>query len=89
MKMMVEGMTCGHCIRTITKAIQVLDASARVTVNLAEKTVVIDGDINPAFAEAVIEAEGYAVTAVEATESADPHGSATREPPVCCGSCHA
>ena len=52
MKMMVEGMTCGYCVRTITKAIQVLDASARVTVNLAEKTVVLDGDINPAFAKA-------------------------------------
>ena len=62
MKLIVEGMTCGHCVRAITKALQARDADARVDVDLAAGTVAIEGRLNPAEAVAAIEADGYRVT---------------------------
>lgn len=38
----VEGMSCGHCIASVTKAVQALDAGAKVDVELATQTVRID-----------------------------------------------
>lgn len=35
----VEGMSCGHCIASVTKAVQALDAGADVDVELATQTV--------------------------------------------------
>ena len=57
----VEGMTCAHCVRAITKAIQALDPGARVAVDIAAGTVDIDGGVDPGLATAAIEAEGYRV----------------------------
>lgn len=31
----VSGMSCGHCVRAITQAIQALEQTARVEVDLA------------------------------------------------------
>lgn len=39
----VPDMTCGHCVSTITKAVQALDTSARVDVLLAERRVRVEG----------------------------------------------
>lgn len=35
-------MTCGHCVRTVTAAVQRVDAEARVEVDLAEHRVRIE-----------------------------------------------
>jgi copper chaperone len=35
----VEKMSCGHCVRAVTEAVQALDAAARVEVDLAAKKV--------------------------------------------------
>jgi len=35
----VEGMTCGHCVRAVTGAIQEIDSAATVQVDLATGTV--------------------------------------------------
>lgn len=77
MKLVVEGMTCAHCARAITHAIQALDADARVTVDVAGGTVTVDGGVDAGLAAAAIEAEGYRVVSVHAA------------PEACCGSCHA
>jgi len=39
----VPDMTCGHCVSTITKAVQALDASASVDIVLAEHRVRVEG----------------------------------------------
>ncbi|MBC7597176.1 MAG: heavy-metal-associated domain-containing protein [Kineosporiaceae bacterium] len=31
----VQGMTCGHCVRSITKAVHGMDPTARITSDLA------------------------------------------------------
>ena len=55
----VEGMTCGHCVRAVTQAVQGKDPAASVKVDLAAREVGVESRLS---AEQVIEAiteEGY------------------------------
>ena len=61
MQFKVEGMTCGHCVRGVTRAIQAVDPGARVEVDLASGRVVVDGALSEADATRAIEGEGYQV----------------------------
>ncbi|MBW8850274.1 MAG: heavy-metal-associated domain-containing protein [Xanthomonadales bacterium] len=63
MKFTVEGMTCGHCVRAITRAVQALDPAARVAVDLETKSVVVEADLPATRIAAAIAAEGYTVNA--------------------------
>lgn len=83
MKFVVEGMTCGHCVKTITSAIQALDGNAQVNVDLAAKTVAITGQVTQDAAKQAIGEAGYAVTGT-ADESADSEGGEAKS---CCGGC--
>ena len=65
MKFTVEGMTCGHCIRAVTRAIHALDPEARVDVDLSTGIVTVIGDVAAEQAAAAIAAEGYPVTAID------------------------
>jgi len=38
----VQDMTCGHCARTITQAVQALDPAAKVQIDLATHRVAIE-----------------------------------------------
>jgi copper chaperone CopZ len=76
MQLIVDGMTCDHCVRSITKAIQAIDAQARVDVDLPRGTVTIDGKVDAGRATSAIEAEGYRVTYAAV-------------PNACCGGCRA
>lgn len=40
--LVVEGMSCGHCVAAVTKAVQTLDANAKVDVELATQTVKVE-----------------------------------------------
>ncbi|HEY0203221.1 MAG TPA: heavy-metal-associated domain-containing protein [Acetobacteraceae bacterium] len=56
----VSGMTCGHCVRAVTEAIQSVDATARVEVDLTAGSVTVrDGTASPDQVSQAIEAEGY------------------------------
>lgn len=57
----VSGMTCGHCVRSVTAAIHKLDPGAEVKVDLAAKKVAVDSPEDPAKLREAIEAEGYGV----------------------------
>lgn len=39
MQFQIENMTCGGCVRGVTKAIQAVDAAATIEVNLPEQRV--------------------------------------------------
>jgi copper chaperone len=59
----VEGMTCGHCEKAITKALLSLDAQAKVVIDRTQNTVQVDSDKNrEALAQAIAD-EGYRVSA--------------------------
>jgi copper chaperone len=55
----VEGMSCGHCVKAITQAVQAKDPAASVRVDLAAREVGVESALT---AQQVIEAiseEGY------------------------------
>ena len=59
----VEGMTCGHCEKAVTKALLVLDAKAKVVIDRLQNTVQVDSEKNrEALAQAIAD-EGYRVNA--------------------------
>lgn len=61
MKFDVEGMTCGHCVRAITRAIHTLDPDARVDVDLTHGVVTVEGAILVDAAAGAIRNAGYTV----------------------------
>ena len=71
----VEDMTCGHCAGAITKAVQAVDANARVEVDLAQKIVRIEpGAAAAAKVHAAIAEAGYSpVSAIGTGLSASQH----------------
>ena len=59
----VEGMTCGHCEKAVTKALLSLDAQAKVVIDRTHNSVQVDSDkTREALAQAITD-EGYRVTA--------------------------
>ena len=59
----VQGMTCGHCEKAVTKALMALDPQARVVVDRSHDRVEVESQLErEALAKAIVD-EGYAVTA--------------------------
>jgi copper chaperone len=59
----VEGMTCGHCEKAVTKALLALDAQAKVVIDRAQNKVQVASDkTREALAQAIAD-EGYRVAA--------------------------
>ena len=59
----VEGMTCGHCEKAVTKALLSLDAQAKVVIDRTQNTVQVDSDKNREALARAIADEGYRVSA--------------------------
>ena len=59
----VEGLTCGHCEKAVTKALLSLDAEAKVLVDRTQNKVKVDSEMpRDALAKAIAD-EGYRVVA--------------------------
>lgn len=57
----VTGMTCGHCERAVTQALQQLDPQAQVVIDRTQNRVQVESSQpRQALADAIAE-EGYAV----------------------------
>lgn len=60
MKLIVDNMTCHHCVKAVTKAINDLDPKAKVSVDLTKKEVTIDGgSISQEAAIKAVDDAGY------------------------------
>jgi copper chaperone len=57
----VEGMTCGHCEKSVTKALLVLDPQANVLIDRANNKVQVDSDQPREALARAISDEGYRV----------------------------
>ncbi|AMO78534.1 copper chaperone [Pseudomonas citronellolis] len=55
----VKGMSCGHCVRAITQAIQARDGAAEVQVDLAGGEVRVASRLAAEEVLAAIREEGY------------------------------
>ena len=59
----VTGMTCGHCEKAVTRALQQVDPQAQVAIDRAQNSVQVESNQpREALAHAIAE-EGYAVAA--------------------------
>jgi copper chaperone len=59
----VEGMTCGHCEKAVTKALLSLDAQAKVVIDRTHNSVQVDSEKNREVLAQAIADEGYRVSA--------------------------
>jgi copper chaperone len=57
----VQGMSCGHCVKAITHAVQAKDPAANVRVDLAAREVGVESSLSPEQVIEVISEEGYPV----------------------------
>jgi copper chaperone len=55
----VDGMTCGGCVNSVTRAVKALDGSANVRVDLATKRVSIDGKVSEQDAIRALDDAGF------------------------------
>ena len=61
----VEKMSCNHCVRAVTQAVNEIAPAAQVDVDLAQQTVRVQGAADVVAVTKAIEAEGYTVRVVE------------------------
>ena len=66
LELRVEGMTCGHCVQSVTKAVQSIDPAAKVAIDLKAQRVSVQTDAEPAAVTSAIEEAGYEVVGMPA-----------------------
>ena len=59
----VEGMTCGHCEKAVTKALLALDTQAKVVIDRAQNKVQVESEQTRAVLSKTIADAGYRVVA--------------------------
>lgn len=59
--LMVEGMTCDHCAKAVTRAVKAKDPGAEVQVDLARRTVTARTALSREAVAAAVTGEGYKV----------------------------
>lgn len=66
-KIIVEGMSCGHCVNHVKTALEELNGVNSVNVDLDSKTAVIEAssEVSDADIKAAIEDAGYEVVNIE------------------------
>jgi len=62
-ELQVEGMTCGGCVASVTRAIRSVDNQAQVAVDLGQKTVRVDTARDLDAIRSAVSDAGYPVTA--------------------------
>lgn len=55
----VSGMTCGHCVQSVTKALQAVAGVEKVSVSLDTGRAHVDGSANLGALIRAVEEEGY------------------------------
>jgi copper chaperone len=63
LKLKVDGMTCGHCAWTVTKAVEVVPSVERALVDLKAGEVSVEGNADEVWVRKAIEGAGYDVRA--------------------------
>lgn len=61
-KIPVTGMSCQHCVRAVTSALEAMDGVKSAQVSLADKQATVtydDSKVGPEQFKAAIEEEGY------------------------------
>ncbi|MBC8580422.1 MULTISPECIES: heavy-metal-associated domain-containing protein [Zhenhengia] len=64
-KIMIEGMSCGHCVKHVQEALEGLNDVSSVEVNLAEKYAVVETTVEDSQLQEAIDDAGYDVISIE------------------------
>ena len=56
----IPNMSCGHCVRSITEAVQALDPAARVTADVPQHKVQVESTVQREALAAKLTEAGYA-----------------------------
>ncbi len=66
-RVLIEGMSCGHCAHHVEEALKELNGVSNVEVKLGEKQALIDAEesVTEAQIKAAIDEAGYEVVGVE------------------------
>lgn len=58
-KFHIPDMSCNHCVKTLTNAIQQVDANAKVTIELAKYELIVTGANDPQQITQAIKEAGF------------------------------
>ena len=59
----VEGMSCGHCVNSVTEEVGAVTGVTDVEVDLENKKVTVTGEVDDTAVRAAIDEAGYEVVA--------------------------
>lgn len=62
-QILVKGMSCQHCVKAVTQALQALDGQAQVSIDLPSGEVRVQTTLSREAAAGAILEEGYEVLA--------------------------
>lgn len=62
LRLNIEGMHCGGCAGSVTRAIQTVDPRAQIRIDRAARTVEADTDVDSALVLTAIKDAGYSAT---------------------------
>ena len=62
LRLNIEGMHCGGCAGSVTRAIQIVDPLAPIRIDRAARTVEADTDVDSALVLSAIKDAGYSAT---------------------------
>jgi len=63
-KLHIEGMTCGHCAKHVTEALQAVKGVESAEVDLQAKEATVAGQADLQALISAVEAEGYSARAI-------------------------
>ena len=81
----VKDMHCGHCVRSITEAVQGLDPAARLKIDLDQHLVQVDAAADAAQLAAAIRQAGYTPVPIPTSAALAAAGPAPARKGCCCG----
>ncbi|UFA51707.1 cation transporter (plasmid) [Deinococcus radiophilus] len=61
----IEGMSCGHCVAAVEKALRGVEGVEAASVNLDEGTATVQGNVDLTTLMAAVAEEGYTATPKE------------------------
>ncbi|HUW98376.1 MAG TPA: cation transporter [Acidiferrobacter sp.] len=59
MKLQITGMTCGHCVAAVTKALQSVPGVESAEVSLEQKQGIVKGNADPKVLIEAVKKAGY------------------------------
>ncbi|MDS0525097.1 cation transporter [Clostridium sp. SHJSY1] len=64
-KLLIEGMSCGHCVAHVREALESVEGVSSIEVSLEDNCAIVETTVADEVLKEVIEEEGYDVVGIE------------------------